>query len=82
MPVEHISLMPASCLCLKILANVLLITAQPIRIVDASVRRNEQMGVLIAGFPCPLSLTPLPFSLPTYPLPLLMSAMQASADLG
>ena len=34
----------------------------------ASIRRNEQKGVLIVGIPSPLSPIPLPFSLPPYPL--------------
>ena len=45
---------------------------------DASVRRNEQKGVLIAGV---LSPTLLPFSLPPYPLPLLTPATQATNQL-
>ena len=39
--------------------------------VDAGVRRNEQMGFLIAGVSYTLSPIPLPCSLPPYPLPLL-----------
>ena len=36
---------------------------------DASVRSNEQKGVLIAGVPYPLFPIPLPFSLFLYPQP-------------
>ena len=44
---------------------------------DASVRRNKQMGVLIAGVPYPLFPIPLPFPLPPNPLPLSTPATQA-----
>ena len=42
----------------------------------ASAEMNKK-GVLIAGVPSPLSLTPLPFSLFLYPLPLSTPATQA-----
>ena len=80
MPVEHIFLMPSSCLSLTLIharihANKLLITALPIR----NLRPQKWIkGVLIAGVPSPLSPTPLPFSLFPYPLPLSMPATQAT----
>ena len=76
MPVEHIFWMPSSCLSLTLIhtrihANKWLITVQPIRNLrtPASAEMNKK-GILIAGVPSPLSLTPLPFSLFPYPLPL------------
>ena len=65
---------PASCLSLtntaRIQANKLLITAPSNQeFADASVRRSEQMEVLIAGVPYPLSSTPLPFPFLRIPYP-------------
>ena len=66
MPVEHISLMPSSYLSPT---NTRQDTRQYVihhgsakqEFADASVRSNEQKGVLIAGVPYPLSPTPPPF---------------------
>ena len=73
-PVEHISLMPSSCLSLTLMharrhANKLFITVQPIRNLrtPASAEMNKR-GFLIAGVPSPLSPIPLPFPLPAHPL--------------
>ena len=73
--VEGISLMPSLCLSLRTLiharkhANKLLIQCGSANqeFTDASVHRNEQNGVLIAGFSYPLSLQSS--SLFPYPLP-------------
>ena len=75
--VEDISLMPSLCLSLRTLiharkhSNELLIQCSLANqeFADASVHRNEQKGVLIAGFSYPLSPVLLPFSLSPYPLP-------------
>ena len=75
--VEGISLMPSLCLSLRTLiharkhANKLLIQCGSANqeFTDASVHRNEQNGVLIAGFSYPLSLSnPPPFFPIPYPL--------------
>ena len=73
MPEEHICFISALCLSL---INTRQHTSQYVtyygsanqKFADASVCRNEQKGVLIAGVPYPLSPTPLPFSLPPNPL--------------
>ena len=72
MPVEHISLMPSSCLSLT---NTRQGTRQQVtqhgsanhEFKDASVRSNEQKGLLIAGVPYHLSLIPLFY--PFVPIP-------------
>ena len=61
-PPEHL------CLLNKLEQLVLVRVLANQKFADASVRRNEQKGVLIAGVPFPLSPIPLPFSLPPYPL--------------
>ena len=71
MPVEHIFLMPSSCLSLTLIharihANKLLITAQPIR----NLLTPASAEITIAGVPYPLSPIPIPFLLHPYPLPL------------
>ena len=74
--VEDISLMLSSCLSLRTLiharkhANKLLIQCGSANqeFTDASVHRNEQKGILIAGFSYPLSPILLPFSLSPYRL--------------
>ena len=71
MPEEHVCLKPASCLSLintrqdKSQSAIHYGSADK-EFADASVRRNKQKGVLIAGVPYPLSPIPLPFSLPPY----------------
>ena len=75
MPVEHISLMPVSCLSLT---NTRQDTRQygahygsaNQEFADAGVRRNQQRGVLIAGVLYHFSPIPIPFLLSPYPLPL------------
>ena len=72
MPVEHISLMPSSCLSLT---NTRQGTRQQVtqhgsanqEFTDASVRSNEQKGLLIAGVPYHLS--PIPLFYPFLPIP-------------
>ena len=72
MPVEHISLMPSSCLSLT---NTHQGTRQWVthhgsaiqEFADASVRSNEQKGLLIAGVPYHLS--PIPLFYPFLPIP-------------
>ena len=72
MPVEHISLMPSSCLSLT---NTRQGTRQQVtqhgsanqEFTDASVRSNEQKGLLIAGVPYHLS--PIPLFYPFLPTP-------------
>ena len=81
MPVEHISLIPPSCLSLT---NTHQDTSQQVthhgsanqEFADASVRSDEQKGVLIAGVPYPLS--PIPLLFPPYPLPFSTPASQAN----
>ena len=72
MPVDHISLMPSSCLSLT---NTRQGTCQQVtqhgsanqEFTDASVRSNEQKGLLIAGVPYHLS--PIPLFYPFLPIP-------------
>ena len=72
MPVEHISLMPSSCLSLT---NTRQGTRQQVtqhgsanqEFTDASVRSNEQKGLPIAGVPYHLS--PIPLFYPFVPIP-------------
>ena len=79
MPVEHISLIPSSCFSntLRIQANKLLITAQPIR----NLRRPASAEMNKRGFlyQASLSLSPQTpsFSPSPYPLPLSTPAPQA-----
>lgn len=58
---------------------MLLITGQPLNqeFSDASVRRKEQMGVIIAGVPCFLSPIAT-FSLSPNPLPVSTPATQTA----
>ena len=72
--VEHICLTPESCLSLT---NTRQDTSQQVtqygsanqEFADTSLRRNEQMEVLIEGVPYPLSPTPLPFPFLRIPYP-------------
>ena len=86
MPVEHIFLMPSSCLSLTLIharihANKLLVTAQPIRNLRTPASAEMNKRVLIADVPSPLFPTPLPLSLFLYPLPLSTPASQARYSL-
>ena len=82
-PVEHISLMPSSCLSLTLInarihaKKVTHYESGNQEFADASVCRNEQKGVLIAGVSYPLSPISLPFYLRPYPLPLSTPATHA-----
>ena len=65
MPVEHIFLMPSSCLSLTLIharihANKLLVTAQPIRNLRTPASAEMNKKVLIADVPSPLFPNPLP----------------------
>ena len=83
MPVENISLMPSSCLSLT---NTHQDTSQRVthhgsanqEFADASVRCDEQKGVLIAGVPYPFS--PIPLLFPSYPLSFSTLASQANMN--
>ena len=71
MPEEHVCLRPASCLSLintrqDKSQSVIHYGSADKEFADASVRTNEQNGVLIAGVPYPLSPISLRFSLPPY----------------
>ena len=85
MPVEHIFLMPSSCLSLTLIharihANKLLITAQPIRNLrtPASAEMNKRGFLLQVSLPL-YPPPPLPFSLFPYSYPLLLSTLRRYA---